>query len=75
MMIFFAIIKYGEQINYDAINLDLSDRLNRLIIEIRLGNFSTDLNKLNKRLDTVEKKQDMMSFGSAANSRKLFHFR
>jgi hypothetical protein len=75
MMIFFTIIKYGEQINYDVINLDLSDRLNRLIIEIRLGNFSTDLNKLNKRLDTVEKKQDMMSFGSATNSRKLFHFR
>jgi hypothetical protein len=75
MMIFFAIIKYGEQINYDAINLDLSDRLNRLIIEIRLGNFSTDLNKLNKRLDIVEKKQDIMSFGITANSKKLFHFR
>ncbi len=75
MMIFFAIIKYGEQINYDAINLDLSDRLNRLIIEVRLSNFSTDLKKLDKRLDMVEKRQDMMAFGNTANSRKLFYFR
>lgn len=75
MMIFFAIIKYGEEINYKAISVDLSDRLNRLIIEIRLNNFSSGIKLLNKRMDVIERKQDMMSFGKTANSRKLFHSR
>jgi len=63
MMVFFAIIKYRNNINYDAINLDMNDRLNKLIIEIRLTDFSSELKTLTKRIDKIERNLDIMSFG------------
>jgi hypothetical protein len=75
MMIFFAIIKYRNNINYNAINMDLSDRLNRLIIEIRLKDFSSELNVLNKRIDKVERNLDIMSYGHILTARKLHYYK
>ena len=71
MMVFFAIIKYRNNINYDAINLDMNDRLNKLIIEIRLTDFSPELKTLTKRIDKIERNLDIMSFGGSFTYKKI----
>ena len=71
MMVFFAIIKYRNNINYDAINLDMNDRLNKLIIEIRLTDFSSELKTLTKRIDKIERNLDIMSFGGSFTYKKI----
>jgi hypothetical protein len=74
MMVFFAIIKYRNNINYDAINLDMNDRLNKLIIEIRLTDFSSELKTLTKRIDKIERNLDIMSFGGSFTYKRI-HYR
>jgi hypothetical protein len=75
MMIFFAILKYRNNINYKAINMDLSDRLNRLIIEIRLTDFSSELKVLDKRINRIEKNLDIMSYGRIIISRNIIDYK
>lgn len=75
MMVFFAIIKYRNNINYNAINFDFSDRLNKLIIEIRLTDFSSELKVLTKRIDRIERNLDIMSFGHLLTARKLHYYK
>jgi len=75
MMVFFAIIKYRNNINYEAINSNFSDRLNKLIIEIRLTDFSSELNVLNKRIDKVERNIDIMIYGKASTDRNLYYYK
>lgn len=75
MMVFFAIIKYRHNINYNSINLDFNDRLNKLIIEIRLTDFSSELKVLTKRIDNIERNLDIISFGHLFTPRKLYYYK
>jgi len=62
MILFFAILKYKNTIDYSLINPEYSDRLNKMIYEIRMVDFSKELKLLNKRIDIVEQNINYINY-------------